>query len=57
MGMTDKLRVTITKTSDGLADYIQIMSADTMSVNVVLIAGKIEVQDNRDDENGTKDPG
>ena len=55
--MTDKLRVTITKTSDGLAEYIQIMSADTVSVNIVLIAGEIEVQDNRDDENGTEDSG
>jgi len=57
MDMTDKLRVTITKTSNGLADYIQIMSVDTVSVNVVLIAGKIEVQDNRDDGDGTEDPG
>jgi hypothetical protein len=55
--MTDKLRVTITETSDGLAEYIQIMSADTMSVNIVLIAGKIEVEDCRDDRNATEDPG
>ena len=50
MGGIDKLNVTITETSDGLAEYIQIMSADLVSVNIVLIAGKIEVQDAREDE-------
>jgi len=41
------LTVTITKTADGKSDYIQIMSADTISVNVVLVSKKITVQDRR----------
>ena len=41
------LNVTITKTSTGMADYIQIMSDDQISVNIVLIAEKIEVADHR----------
>ena len=41
------LNVTITKTSTGMADYIQIMSDDQVSVNIVLVAEKIEVKDHR----------
>jgi hypothetical protein len=46
-GGIDKLTVRITKTSDGQRDYVQIMSADMVTVNVVLIAEKIEVLDGR----------
>jgi hypothetical protein len=56
--MTDKLKVTITKTSDGNLDYVQIISKDAMSVNVVLIAEEIVVEDNRkvsDDGTSTHD--
>lgn len=42
-----KLHVTITKTSRGDQDYIQVMSDDAVSVNVVLVADAIEVQDFR----------
>lgn len=42
-----KFNVTITKTSDGTQEYIQIMSDDLTTVNVVLIADEIEVQDAR----------
>jgi len=42
-----KLNVTITKTSIGTADYIQIMSDDTVSVNIVLVAEEIKVADHR----------
>jgi len=45
-----KLDVTITKTRDGLADYIQIMSDDAVSVNIVLVAEKINVKDHRTKE-------
>lgn len=41
------LKITITKTSDGLSEYVQILSADQLSVNVVLIAQKITVLDTR----------
>jgi len=43
-----KLHVTISKTSDGASDYIQIISNDAVTVNVVLVADKIEVQDARE---------
>ena len=42
-----KLRVTISKAATGAAEYIQIMSDDQVSVNVVLVAEKIEVTDMR----------
>ncbi len=45
--MNQPLNVTISRTADGTADYMQIMSADLMSVNIVRIAPKIEVQDAR----------
>lgn len=45
--MLDKLTVTVTKTSDGLSDYIQVMSADMLTVNIVLIADLIVVEDHR----------
>ncbi|KKK60045.1 hypothetical protein LCGC14_3028270 [marine sediment metagenome] len=41
------LNVTITKTADGKQDYIQIMSDDIISVNIVLVADKIKVEDHR----------
>ena len=41
------LKVTITKTSTGDQDYIQIMSDDMIAVNVVLVADEIEVADLR----------
>jgi len=46
--MEKKLLVTVTKTSNGLMDYIQIMSDDSVSVNIVLIADKITVVDHRE---------
>jgi hypothetical protein len=45
--MIPVLNVTVTRTSDGKGDYIQIMSLDQFSVNVVLIADRIDVQDHR----------
>ena len=42
-----KLNVTITKTSTGKHDYIQIMSDDMTAINIVLIAGEIDVKDHR----------
>ncbi len=41
------LNVTITKTQDGLLDYIQIMSEDNVAVNIVLVAEIIAVEDPR----------
>lgn len=42
-----KLTITVTKTSDGMAEYVQVMSDDQFAVNVVLIADKIEIRDSR----------
>ena len=44
-----KLNVTISKTRNGNSDYIQIMSEDTVSVNVVFVAESIKVNDVRAD--------
>ena len=44
--MTELLNVTIQKARDG-RDYMQIMSGDYVSVNIVLIAKTIKVEDNR----------
>ena len=46
----ENLKVTVTKTADGASDYIQIMSSDMVSVNVVLIADVITVDDMREGE-------
>jgi septal ring factor EnvC (AmiA/AmiB activator) len=43
----DKLCITITETANGKAEYVQIISGDQVSVNVVLIADKIEINDAR----------
>ena len=45
---TQPLSITVTKTSDGQDDYVQITSADQFSVNIVLISSKITVKDARD---------
>jgi hypothetical protein len=47
MSPIDKLTIRITKTADGQYDYVQIMSGDVFSVNVVLIATHIDVLDQR----------
>jgi len=47
LGPAQSLKVTVTKTVDGTADYMQIMSTDQFSLNIVLIAPKIDVQDMR----------
>ena len=47
--MTDELTVTVTKTADGLRDYVQIMSGDMLTINVVLIADRIVVEDHREE--------
>lgn len=41
------LTITVTKTADGKFDYVQIMSGDQFSINLVLIAGEIVVKDAR----------
>ena len=45
--MINQLNVTVTKTADLKAEYIQIMSDDQMTVNVVVIANRITIADMR----------
>jgi len=42
------LTVQVTKTSNGLRDYVQITSPDQLSINIVLIADQITVEDHRE---------
>ena len=42
------INITISKTQDGLQDYIQIISEDSVAVNIVLVAECIAVEDHRD---------
>ncbi len=41
------ITILITKTANGQAEYVQISSPAAMPVNIVLIAAKIEVDDQR----------
>ncbi len=43
----DQLTITVSKTADGSDDYVQIMSGDQFTINVVLIAAEVEVNDSR----------
>jgi hypothetical protein len=45
--MIGKLTITVTKTADGLYEYIQIASPAAMPINIVLIADVVEIQDRR----------
>ncbi len=47
-----KLTVTISKTAMGNQDYLQIMSDDLVSVNIVLIADEIQIKDDREAPDG-----
>lgn len=42
-----KLTITVTKTINGKQEYLQIMSDDMFSINVVLIADQITIEDMR----------
>jgi len=44
--MTPRLNVTVSKTTDGLQEYMQIINQD-LTVNIVLIADKIVIHDAR----------
>jgi len=45
--ITPKITIQITKTTDGKDEYCQIMSEDQFAINIVLIANKIEIRDDR----------
>ena len=46
-GLGTKLRIQLSKTVTGGNDYVQILSEDGWSVNIVLIAPEIEIEDKR----------
>ncbi len=54
--MNEKLTITVTKTADGQRDYLQIMSADMLSTNIVLVAEEIVVEDHREEAWPTPKP-
>jgi len=47
MDELNELTITITKTSDGKSEYLQILSCAGIPVNIVLIANKITIEDHR----------
>ena len=42
-----RIEITVQKARDGVHDYVQIISDDMVTVNIVLVAEKIFVKDNR----------
>ena len=46
-----ELNITVTPTAVGNKQYIQIMSDDAVSVNIVLVVDKININDARSHEN------
>lgn len=44
------LTIQISKTSDGRRDYMQITSPDQMSLNIVLIADRLILEDRREEK-------
>jgi len=47
MNLPKKLIITVSKTANGEKDYVQVISDDQFSINVVLIADEIEIRDAR----------
>ena len=43
-----KLNVLVSKTANGKANYLQVTSDDQFSINVVLIAESITIEDKRE---------
>ena len=50
----DELEIEVTKTANGQNDYVQIRSPAAIPVNIVLVANKITVKDERKREQGIK---
>ena len=50
MNPLQKLKITVSKTADGEFDYLQILSGDQFSLNIVLIAENVVVTDARPQE-------
>ena len=50
------LKVTVNKLADGITDYLQIISDDQFALNIVLIAGKVEIIDHRPPKRAKRSP-
>lgn len=48
MTKVDKLTITVAKATNDLQEYLQVISGDNFTVNVVLIADEIEILDARE---------
>lgn len=44
-----EVTIQVSKTSDGARDYMQITTPDQVSVNIVLVAGQINIEDRREE--------
>ena len=49
MKKMSKLTITISKTNDGLQDYVQIMSDDYKTINITCVTDEIVLEDRRDE--------
>lgn len=47
MIVPEKLTIRISRTEDGKSDYVQILSGDQFTLNIVLIANIIVIRDRR----------
>ncbi len=43
----DKLLITISPTADGTGVYVQLLSADAITLNVVVVCNEVDVEDSR----------
>ena len=47
-----KLTISLSRTSDGQHDYLQILSGDQFALNIVLVAKSIDIVDQRPPKKG-----
>ncbi len=45
--MLDEITITISKTANGKAEYIQVLSSDQFSLNMTAVVSKVTVKDMR----------
>lgn len=45
--MLDEIKILVSKTANGKADYIQVLSADQFSLNLTAVAAKVTIEDKR----------
>ena len=45
--LLDKVTIQVSRTADGKGQYLQVMSGDMVSVNVVIVANEFVIRDDR----------